>query len=138
MSADYVYRVTNAVRQEIIRLLRDWDISDISDTPYGATAGVAQAAREFISYLIYGRNENLRAGREFLARSIHAEASASDQLSRWVAAHLLNLADDLRGSSLWTVLPPEVPPGVRRAFSMSAPKVLALWPPSEFSFLART
>jgi hypothetical protein len=129
MNADYVYRLTNQIRAQINFYVAEWEVESIFDTPFGASGGVALATRNLISYLIYGRNESLDRAREFLVNAIRSEASSSDQISRWVAAHLLNLAGDLQNSSIWTVLPPDVSPSARRAFSMASPKILTLWPP---------
>lgn len=129
MNVDYVYRLTTLIRNEINLFVTEWDLESIFDTPFGASGGVALATRDLISYLIYGRTGNLDRARELLINSIRSEASSSDQISRWVAAHLLNLTGDLQNSSIWTVLPPDVSPNVRRAFSMASPKILSLWPP---------
>ena len=129
MNVDYIYRLNDVLRAEINALLEEWDMENIFDTPFGAAAGVAFATRDLISYLVYGRVENLDRSRDLLLTAIRSEPSSSDQISRWVAAHLLNLADDLQNSSIWTVLPPDVSPDARKAFSMASPKILTLWPP---------
>lgn len=129
MDAGYIYKFTDSLQNEIDRLLAEWDVDNIFDTPFGAAAGVALATRDMISYLVYGRMPNLERAKDLLNTSIQSNASLSDQISRWVAAHLLSLSDDLRNSSIWTVLPPDVPPNVRKAFSMASPKILTLWPP---------
>lgn len=79
--------------------------------------------------MVYGRAENLDRARDLLITCIRSQPSSNDQISRWIAAHLLNLADDLQNSSIWTVLPPDVSPEARKAFSMASPKILTLWPP---------
>lgn len=129
INVDYIYRLNDVIRAEIDLLLNDWDIENIFDSPFGAAAGVALATRQLISYLVYGRVANLDRARDLLVTSIRSQPSSNDQISRWVAAHLLNLADDFQNSSIWTVLPPDVSPEVRKAFSMASPKILTLWPP---------
>jgi replicative superfamily II helicase len=129
MNVDYIYRLNDTLRNEIDLWLNEWDVENIFDTPFGAAAGVAIATRHLISYLVYGRAENLDRARDLLITCIRSQPSWNDQISRWTAAHLINLADDLENSSIWTVLPPDVSPEVRRAFSMASPKILTLWPP---------
>ncbi|MCL4840099.1 MAG: DEAD/DEAH box helicase, partial [Thermoanaerobaculia bacterium] len=129
INVDYIYRLNDVIRAEIDLLLNEWDVDDIFDSPFGAAAGVALATRQLISYLVYGRVENIDRARDLLITSIRLQPSSNDQISRWVAAHLLNLADDFQNSSIWTVLPPDVSPEARKAFSMASPKILTLWPP---------
>lgn len=129
INVDYIYRLNDVIRAEIDLLLNEWDVDDIFDSPFGAAAGVALATRQLISYLVYGRVENIDRARDLLITSIRSQPSSNDQISRWVAAHLLNLADDFQNSSIWTVLPPDVSPEARKAFSMASPKILTLWPP---------
>jgi hypothetical protein len=125
----YIYRVTKRLRDEINRLLSEWDIDDIYSTPYGSVVGVALAVRDLMTVLVYGRTELLDRARESLQRAIFSEASSDDQISRWVAAHILNLFGDISSSSIWSVLPPNTPVNVKQAFSMGRPRVLTLWPP---------
>ena len=66
MNADYVYKTTTPLREEISRLLAEWDVSDIFNTPFGAACGVALATRDSISYLIYGKVENLNRAKVFI------------------------------------------------------------------------
>ncbi len=125
----YLYPVTGAIRNEVTDLLGSWSIDDILSTPFGAAAEVASGARDLMSFLLYGRQDLLERARSTLRSAVVAEVPVQDHVFRWVAAHLLNLAGDLERSSIWTVLPPEVPPGIRRAFATGTPRVLTLWPP---------
>jgi len=129
LDVPYVYRVTRTLQNEIRQLVARWDVEDIFSTPFGSAAGVAMGTRDLTTFLVYGRAEALERARSTLTRAILAEPSEEDQVSRWVAAHLLNLSNELENSSVWTVLPPDVPIGVRRAFGMGQPKILTLWPP---------
>lgn len=129
LDINYIYRVTGNLQNQIRRLVNRWDIEDIFATPFGSAAGVAVATRDLTSFLLYGRTSALKRARATLQRAVLAESSLEDHVSRWVAAHLLNLSDDLENSSIWKVLPPDVPDGVRKAFSMGQPKILTLWPP---------
>ena len=129
LDANYVYRVTRNLRREIGRLVAEWDVKDIFSTPFGSAAGVALGTQDLMSFLVYGRNQTLERAQELLRTAVLAESSWEDQISRWVAAHLLNLASDLKRASIWTCLPPDVPINVRQAFTMGHPKILTLWPP---------
>lgn len=125
----YIYRVTGKLQHQIRQLVTRWGIEDIVATPFGAAADVVIATRDLTTFLVYGDVSALERARSTLRRAVLAESSLEDQVSRWVAAHLLNLSNDLENSSVWTVLPPDVPNGVRRAFGMGQPKILTLWPP---------
>ena len=125
----FTFQFTDSLRREIEGLERDWGVDTVFSTPFGSAAGVAFGTRDLMSFLVYGNAVSLERARERLRVAVLAENSAEDQLSRWVAAHLLNLADDLDRASIWTVLPPDISPAVRKAFAMGHPRVLTLWPP---------
>lgn len=129
LDVGYVYRVTRNLRDEVARLVSAWEVEDIFSTLFGAASGVASGTRNLTNFLVYGRVEALELARQLLQRAVLAVPSEEDQISRWVAAHLLNLADDLQRASIWTALPPDIPPNVRKAFAMGHPKILTLWPP---------
>lgn len=82
-----------------------------------------------MTFLVYGGQDKLARARETLLKAVLSEPSGGDQLSRWVAAHLLNLSDDLEKNSVRSVLPPDTNPGLVKAFAMGRPRVLTLWPP---------
>lgn len=125
----WVFRVTKKLQNEATGLVSRWGFQDISSTPFGSAADVAEGVRHLASFLVYGRLEALSVARSIFTRAILTEAYLEDQISRWVAAHLLNLSEDLKNTSVWTALPPDVPIGVRKAFCMGQPHVLTLWPP---------
>ncbi len=125
----YVYQVTLALQRETAELVAKWGVEDILSTPFASASGVATGVYDLATFLVYGNPQALDRARYIFTRAISAEACLDDQVSRWVAAHLLNLSDDLRNASVWTVLPPDVPIGVKRAFIISQPKVMTLWPP---------
>jgi len=129
LNVDYVFRIGRSLREEIGTLISEWQVQDIFTTPFGAAAGVALGTRNLLIFLVYGRTEALSQAREQLRLAVLADSSSEDELSRWVAAHLLNLSTDLENASIWTVLPPEIPDRVRKAFAMGTPKILTLWPP---------
>lgn len=125
----YVFPVTRGIRREISETLSNWGVDDILSTPFGAAANTAMGVRDIMTFLVYGRSDRLERARTTLRSAVLADAPTQDQISRWVAAHLLRIADDLGQSSIWTALPPEVPPGIRKAFTLGTPRMLTLWPP---------
>lgn len=127
--AGYIYDVTRNIRNEVENLVAEWAVDDIISTPFAAAAYVASGSRNLMSFLVYGRSNLLERARGQFQSAVLADASAEDQISRWVAAHLLNLSNGLESSSIWTALPPDVPPNIRKAFAMGNPRVLTLWPP---------
>ena len=127
--AGYIFTRTKELQSEVIDLVSRWGIENINITPMGAVANLVAGTRDLMSFLVYGRYDLLKRAKERLLVAVLNEFSEQDQISRWVSAHLLNLADDLNNSSIWTKLPPEVPPHVRKAFAMGYPKILTLWPP---------
>lgn len=85
--------------------------------------------RDLLVFLTYGREERRSAAMDRLFYVLQDEAAEEDRTSRWVGAHLLEFADGLSETSIWTALPPDAPEGMRRAFSLAAPRVTTLWPP---------
>jgi superfamily II DNA/RNA helicase len=125
----FIFQSSKSLRSEIESLEREWGIDTIFSTPFASAAGVVLGTRDMMSFLVYGKMDLLERAREKLRIAVLSENSAEDHFSRWVAAHLLNLADDLKRASIWTALPPDISPGVRKAFAMGHPKILTLWPP---------
>lgn len=99
------------------------------DSPLAAAIGVARGIGLFQRYLGNGDSGDLDAARQQFLLGATARGSERDLDSRWVAANLLDLCDDLGGSSVWAVLPEGTPPAVARAMTLGDPPVLALWPP---------
>ncbi|WP_419923755.1 DEAD/DEAH box helicase [Candidatus Poriferisocius sp.] len=112
------------------------DLGDLSTTPYGAVDGVIRGALALINYLTNGRSHHLDQAVQFFDAALTAESAESDIDSRWVAAHLLRISGDLASTSVWAVLPPDLP-SAARAMTLGDPPVLSLWPP-QLSFLAGT
>lgn len=124
----YLYSLTDRIAQQRESTEAEWGIS-LNSTFYGASIAVAAASRLLISYLNYGGEGLIEQAKQILRSCLTDEAFLEDDISRWVAAHLLNICDDLKNSSIWTVLPPNVPPIVRKAFVRGYPQILTLWPP---------
>ena len=106
---------------------------DISDSQYASADGVVRGVRELTIYLTYGQNPALARARTHFRRALESQGAPSDIESRWVAAHLLRISDGLETSSVWSVLPPNLP-SAARAMTLGDPPVLQLWPP-QLSFL---
>lgn len=110
------------------------ELGDISDSEYASADGVITGARELMSFLTYGDETALSRARGQFTRALESQGAPSDIESRWVAAHLLQIADGLETSSIWNVLPSNLP-SAARAMTLGDPPVLQLWPP-QLSFLS--
>jgi len=129
MDTRYVATRGRTLASEIRDSVDDWGVGAVDDTIFAAAAGVVQGARALAAFLRRGDDTLLEEARALLREAIQNPVSAGDRDSRWVAAHLLDIADGLATSSIWHVLPPNVPTAVRRAFALVHPPVLTLWPP---------
>jgi hypothetical protein len=127
--ARYIFPITQTIRNEISDLQHRWGVENISSTPLGSAAGVALGSRDLMSFLMYGNVDLLDRARDRFRTAVTSENSPQDLISRWIAAHLLNVADDLGRTSIWKALPPDISSGIRKAFSLGHPKILTLWPP---------
>jgi hypothetical protein len=105
------------------------DHSTLEGSPIAAAAAVVRGSRLLLRYLASGGEGDLAGARDEFERATNDVGAHRDLDSRWVAAHLLDLTDDLGGSSVWAVLPPTTPPVVGRAMTLGEPPVMALWPP---------
>jgi hypothetical protein len=101
----------------------------LTGTSLSAAAAVVRGCRLLLSYLDQGSPDALEQARVAFAGGSADPASRRDLDSRWVAAHLLDLTDDLGQSSVWSVLPDGTPPEVGRAMTLGEPPVMVLWPP---------
>lgn len=121
-----IYPLLDARRDQLADL--ESEIGDLAQTPFAAVEGVVRGARELITYLTYGDRETLRQAQQHFTRAVGTAAAESDVDSRWVAAHLLHLSDELQDTSAWSALPPDLP-NLSRAMTLGDPPVLSLWPP---------
>jgi hypothetical protein len=126
LDADYLFSSVPGLADEAGRIARAFDATDLFGTPFAAAEGVRRGVWDLLIFLVYGRIERLSAAQENLTRAVTDPASVEDHVPRWVAAHLLSFAEGLDGTSIWTALPPEVPPGIRRAFAFTSPRVTSL------------
>lgn len=118
-------------RRQLNAVARDSGVTDLMTTAFGPTHMVVLGAEDLLVYLATGRSERLDSGIERLRTTAAGEAGPEDLHSRWVANHLLGLSGEAHAGSLWNpdVLPPDVSPLVRQAFTMGSPPVMTLWEP---------
>jgi replicative superfamily II helicase len=127
---DYLFEATADIRERLDAVAEQFSVNRIGETPFGAAGNLIAGCRHLLVFLVYGREERLNGARTRFRQAIHSDGATGDRPSRWAAAHLLNLLrSGLADKSIWSVLPPDVPPSIRRAFTLAPPKVLTLWPP---------
>jgi len=126
-----LFRWFGAWRRQLAALASNSELADLTTTAFGPTHMVVLGAEDLLNYLARGGTNRLERGLARLRTAAIGQAGPGDLNSRWVAAHLLNLASEAQAGSLWntTVLPPTVPPLVRQAFTVGSPPVLTLWEP---------
>jgi hypothetical protein len=98
-------------------------------TSLAAAVAVVRGSRFLLRYLANGDARALASARDLFERGANDVVARRDLDSRWVAAHLLDLTDDLGRSSVWAILPTGTPPVVGRAMTVGEPPVMTLWPP---------
>lgn len=101
----------------------------LAGTVFGCAEAVVQGGEALLQYLTRGDPTVLERALGLLRAAASGEAGPGDHLGRWVAAHLLGFAAEAADGSLFAVMPPEVPPGARHAFTLTNPPVLTLWRP---------
>ena len=127
---DYLFEATADIRERLDEVAEQFGVNRIGETPFGAAGNLIAGCRHLLVFLVYGREDRLNAARTKFRQAIHSDGATGDRPSRWAAAHLLNLLrSGLAENSIWRVLPPDVPPSIRKAFTLAPPKVLTLWPP---------
>lgn len=104
-------------------------LDSLDGTMFGPTQRLLRGVADLVRYLREGSAAALEAARDHLLVVVRDEVGLSDLDTRWVAGHLLALADGLSESSVWAVLPPDVPAAVKQAFTLDRQPVLTLWPP---------
>jgi hypothetical protein len=118
-----------ALRREANQLARIVGVTDLIETPYGSAARVIEGCNNLILHLTYNQPDRLERARKLFDEGTDPPFAQFDLDSRWVAAHLRDIADDLGTTSVWAHLPPSVPPAAARAMTLGDPPVLSLWPP---------
>ena len=125
----FIFDLTEDLLNEISVTEDKWDIDEIAQTPFGSSSLVVNGIRQLMSFLVYGNSRSLELAKNNFSRSIQDEYGYSDDISRWIAAHLINIVDDLAESSMWSIMPPDLSPSIQNAFIFGKPRVLTLWPP---------
>lgn len=96
---------------------------------FGCVGDVIEGTWLLQRYLDTGNEGDREEARRLFEVGVNSPYSERDLDSRWVAAHLLDLCDDLGTASVWANLPVGTPPAVGRAMAFGDPPVLSLWPP---------
>jgi hypothetical protein len=110
-------------------LTRGTGLDSLDGTMFGSTQRLLRGVADLVQYLREGSPDALETARGHLRLVVNAEVGLSDLDTRWVAGHLLAIADGLSGSSIWAVLPPKIPAAVKQAFTLDQQPILTLWPP---------
>lgn len=118
-----------SLRQQFAELRSSVEVDDLGPTVFGPLEQLVEAADRIREFLFRGNPRPLAEAQELLQGAASQQDGLGDLDRRWVAAHLLALTDDAAGSSVWTALPPSVPPAVKQALVLSDPPVVTLWKP---------
>lgn len=110
-------------------LTRGTELESLDGTMFGPTQRLLRGVADLVQYLREGSPGALETARGHLRLVVAGEVGLSDLDTRWVAGHLLALADGLVDSSIWAVLPPDLPAAVKQAFTLDQQPILTLWPP---------
>jgi hypothetical protein len=116
-------------RSTATALTRSAELESLDGTMFGPTQRLLRGVTGLVQYLREGSTEALETARGHLRIVIDDEVGLSDLDTRWVAGHLIALADGLEASSIWAVLPTDLPPAVKQAFTLDPQPILTLWPP---------
>jgi len=117
------------LRPYLDRLRSVLEVASLDETPYSSAANVIQGVWALLVYLNYGNSSNLEGANRHFRIAAEGVNARGDIDSRWVASHLLDLSDNLSSSSVWAVLPANIPRECGRAMVATDPGVLTLWPP---------
>ncbi|HEY8272858.1 MAG TPA: DEAD/DEAH box helicase, partial [Pseudobdellovibrionaceae bacterium] len=125
----YVYDLTAGLEEQATSLAREWGVTSLYNTPFGAAFGLALGCRSLINFLVYGRDSSFQKAKSCFLQAANCTSAYEDTDCIWMATLLHGLADELYATSIWKVLPADVPYHVKRAFTLGSPRVLSLWPP---------
>lgn len=103
--------------------------ADLLNSGLASAIGVIEGVGRLQRYLTFGDSASLVEARQAFTQAANNPASYRDLDSRWVAAHLVDLCDDLGRSSIWAILPDDTSPAVGQAMTLGDPPVMTLWPP---------
>ncbi|MEV6105846.1 DEAD/DEAH box helicase [Streptomyces sp. NPDC051940] len=122
-------RALRAWRRQLRGLREVMRRESLAGTMYGPAEAVVEAVVHLYQFLGFGEERDLLAAQRLLRDVMTQTAGRGDRLARWVAAHLIQLSEEIAASSLYQLLPPGTPPEVARSFALSKPPVMTLWPP---------
>lgn len=124
-----IFEYCDRIIAEAAAIEERWNVESLEQTPLGPPLSVVQAVRDITVHLVYGREGALEIGQERLVRLVTRTGPILNRDARWVAALLLDLLDGLDRTSVRSVMPPDTPDAVTRAFTVVSPPILTLWPP---------
>jgi hypothetical protein len=126
-------------RQQLFSWLRTWRTqlrelsrrvqSPLNGTMFGPAESIVIGTDDVLRFLTRGDEQALRRGRERLSSVVRNETETADLAARWVASQLDLVATEAEKSSVWSVLPGDVPRAAREAMTLTEPGVLTLWEP---------
>lgn len=105
------------------------DFEDVQEGSLNDLRLLLDACWNLLLYLSYGTQGSYQEAVIALEAVVRNDVEAIDLDTRWVAAHLLDISEDFGRSSIWSILPPGVPPAAANAMTLGVPPVLNLWPP---------
>ena len=125
----WVLDYADRIRDEAGRYAEAWELETLEGTPHGIALDVVLAARELAIHLMYGRDDVQERCRARLIRLLERRDALFFPDARWVSALMLDVMGGLDAASVRAVLPPDVPEGVKKAFTVAYPPIVTLWPP---------
>lgn len=124
-----IAELVRRVRGQLAALRGEVGLASLTPTIFGPLDQIVEAADRIRQFLFSGNAFRLAEAQDLLRTASSQQERLGDIDNRWVAAHLLVLTDDAGSSSVWTALPPSVPPAVKQALVLSEPPVVTLWQP---------
>ena len=123
------YSALRELEYQLDKLENQTSVENLYRTSYWSLKCLAAGCRDLMRFLLKGNDSNLdKADFEF-EQAVHALGCEQYLDVRWVAAQLRWIKGELKSSSVWTVLPPDTPDAVKKAFTYGSPSILSLWPP---------
>lgn len=132
----FLFPLLRSWRGQLTDLAAAVELDDLQSTMFGPAQQIVRAVWSLLRFLAFGTGSQLPVARAALLSVLDGTAGTGDLDARWVAAHLLAIADGLDAGSLYSILPPGTPNAVAQAFCLADPPVLTLWPPQR-ELLAR-
>jgi hypothetical protein len=118
-----LFKVLQKLRAEV------HDLVDDTNNNLTPIVGIINSVWNLLLYLTYGYEDARTKASALLEQIVRNPSTTGDVNTRWVAAHLLDITDEFEKSSLWSVVPPEIPRNAIKAMTLGSPPILSLWPP---------